>query len=95
MRLKSDFVDWCHKYIQDMIEMQRMARPEPEVARRWGAGDEGSFFCGFFVGNLLGSMVVTFQMVHGRQPSAEEQQELLVLIESSRKSIKKMFIRRL
>ena len=46
------------------------------------------FLCGFFVGEMVGSALSAFQIVHQREPTADEHLEIIELVESHAKEIK-------
>ena len=48
----------------------------------------GDFLCGFFVGEMVGSALSAFQIVHQREPTADEHLEIIELVESHSKKSK-------
>ncbi len=51
----------------------------------------GDFLCGFFVGEMVGSALSAFQIVHKREPTADEHLEIIELVESHSNEIKVIF----
>jgi len=49
------------------------------------------FLCGFFVGELVGSILSAFQYSQKRDPTGEEHIEIVGLVESRSKEIKEFF----
>ncbi len=49
------------------------------------------FLCGFFVGEMVGSALSAFQIVHQREPTADEHLEIIELVESHAEEIKEFF----
>jgi len=47
--------------------------------------------CGFFVGEMIGSALSAFQIVHHREPTADEHLEIIKLVENHSNEIKEFF----
>jgi hypothetical protein len=63
----------------------------PSVGDIWDCQNVGDFLCGFFVGELVGSILSAFQYSQKRDPTADEHLEIVGLVESRSKEIKEFF----
>ena len=91
MGLEREFAGWCEAYVLEMLRIHSMARPAPRVARVWGCQNASDFFCGFFVGEMIGGMTVAFQTKYRRDPSAAEHDEITGIIEEHGEKIRQLF----
>lgn len=91
MVLEREFVEWCELYVLDMLRIHSMARPAPRTARVWGCKNQSDFFCGFFVGEMIGGITVAFQIKNKRDPSAAEHDEITGIVEERGEEIKRLF----
>jgi hypothetical protein len=57
----------------------------------WDCENVGDFLCGFFVGELVGSILSAFQYSQKRDPTAAEHLEIVSLVENRSKEIKEFF----
>ena len=91
MTLDSEFAKQTTDLIQQTLELYKKAGASPRVGEVWNCERIGDFLCGFFVGEMVGSALSAFQIVHKREPSAEEHMEIVNLVESYSKEIQEFF----
>ncbi len=88
-----EFSKWCGSYIDEMLDVHRMARPAPRTSAVWGCSNLGDFMCGFFVGEMIGAITATFQARFGRRPSADEHMAIADAVEARAPEIQDVFLR--
>ena len=93
MTLDPEFVIQTQELIQKTLEMYKTAGASPRVGQTWECKNVGDFLCGFFVGEIVGSALSAFQIVHRREPTAEEHLEIIELVEGYAKETKEFFSR--
>ena len=93
MTLDPEFKQQTIKLIQDTLELYKSAGASPRVGQVWECKSIGDFLCGFFVGEMVGSALSAFQIVHKREPTGEEHLEIIELVETFSKEIKEFFAR--
>jgi len=93
MTLDSEFAKQTSSLIEQTLELYKSAGASPRVGQLWDCQNVGDFLCGFFVGEMVGSALSAFQIVHKREPTAEEHMEIIELVESNAKDIKEFFIK--
>ena len=91
MTLDSEFAKQTSELITQTLELYRTAGASPRVGETWNCENIGDFLCGFFVGEMVGSALSAFQVVHKREPTADEHLEIIELVESYSKEIKEFF----
>ena len=91
MALDSEFSKQTLSLIEQTLELYKSAGASPRVGQLWNCQNVGDFLCGFFVGEMVGSALSAFQIVHKREPTAEEHMEIIELVESYSKDIKEFF----
>ena len=91
MTLDSEFSKQTSSLIEQTLELYKSAGASPRVCQLWNCQNVGDFLCGFFVGEMVGSALSAFQIVHKREPTAEEHMEIIELVESYSKEIKEFF----
>lgn len=91
MTLDSEFAKQTSSLIEQTLELYKSAGASPRVGQLWDCQNVGDFLCGFFVGEMVGSALSAFQIVHKREPTAEEHMEIIELVESYSKEIKEFF----
>ncbi|MGH1567426.1 MAG: hypothetical protein ACRBB5_08440 [Nitrosopumilus sp.] len=91
MTLDPDFAKQTTELIVQTLELYQKAGASPRVGETWDCENVGDFLCGFFVGEMVGSALSAFQVVHQREPKAEEHLEIIELVESHSKEIKEFF----
>jgi len=91
MTLDSEFSKQTLSLIEQTLELYKSAGASPRVGQLWDCQNVGDFLCGFFVGEMVGSALSAFQIVHKREPTAEEHMEIIELVESYSKEIKEFF----
>ena len=91
MTLDSDFAKQTSELITQTLELYKTAGASPRVGQTWDCENIGDFLCGFFVGEMVGSALSAFQIVHKREPTADEHLEIIELVESYSKEIKEFF----
>jgi len=82
MTLDSDFKLQTTKLIEETLDLYKTSGASPRVGQVWDCKSLGDFLCGFFVGEMVGSALSAFQIVHKREPTAEEHLEIIELVES-------------
>jgi len=93
MTLDSEFTKQTSSLIEQTLELYKSAGVSPRVGQLWNCQNVGDFLCGFFVGEMVGSALSAFQIVHKREPTAEEHMEIIELVESYAKDIKEFFVK--
>ena len=91
MTLDSEFAKQTSELITQTLELYKTAGASPRVGETWNCENIGDFLCGFFVGEMVGSALSAFQVVHKREPTAEEHLEIIELVEDHSKEIKEFF----
>lgn len=91
MTLDSEFSKQTSSLIEQTLELYKSTGASPRVGQLWNCQNVGDFLCGFFVGEMVGSALSAFQIVHKREPTAEEHMEIIELVESYSKEIKEFF----
>ncbi|MBI5859841.1 MAG: hypothetical protein HZB73_03930 [Nitrosarchaeum sp.] len=91
MTLDSEFSKQTSSLIEQTLELYKSAGASPRVGQLWDCQNVGDFLCGFFVGEMVGSALSAFQIVHKREPTEEEHMEIIELVESYSKEIKEFF----
>ena len=91
MTLDPEFVKQTTDLILQTLELYKTAGVSPRIGETWDCSNVGDFLCGFFVGEMVGSALSAFQIVHQREPTAGEHLEIIELVESHSKEIKGFF----
>ena len=91
MTLDAEFAKQTTDLITQTLDLYKTAGASPRVGETWNCDNVGDFLCGFFVGEMVGSALSAFQIVHKREPSADEHLEIIELVESYSKEIKEFF----
>ena len=91
MTLDPEFVKQTTDLIVQTLELYKTARASPRIGETWDCKSIGDFLCGFFVGEMVGSALSAFQIVHHREPTADEHLEIIELVESHSIEIKEFF----
>ncbi|MFQ5782543.1 MAG: hypothetical protein ACE5GR_05765 [Nitrosopumilus sp.] len=91
MTLDSEFTKQTIELIEQTLELYKTAGASPRVGETWNCENVGDFLCGFFVGEMVGSALSAFQIVHKREPTPDEHLEIIELVESRSKEIKEFF----
>jgi len=91
MTLDQEFAKQTIDLILQTLDLYKKAGASPRVGDVWDCNSVGDFLCGFFVGEMVGSALSAFQVVHQREPTAEEHLEIIELVESHSKEIKDFF----
>ena len=91
MTLDAEFAKQTTELITQTLDLYKTAGASPRVGETWNCENVGDFLCGFFVGEMVGSALSAFQVVHKREPTADEHLEIIELVESHAKEIKEFF----
>ncbi len=91
MTLDSEFAKQTTDLILQTLELYKSAGASPRIGETWNCANIGDFLCGFFVGEMVGSALSAFQIVHKREPTPEEHLEIIELVESHSKEIREFF----
>lgn len=91
MALDSEFSKQTTELILQTLELYKSSKASPRVAQAWKCENVGDFLCGFFVGEMVGSALSAFQIVHRREPTPEEHLEIIELVEVHSREIKGFF----
>ncbi len=91
MTLDPEFAKQTTELIVQTLDLYKKSGASPRVGQIWDCSSIGDFLCGFFVGEMVGSALSAFQIVHQREPSAEEHLEIIELVEKHSKDIKEFF----
>ena len=82
MNIDPEFVKTTTEFIDKTLEAYKAAGVSPTVGDIWDCENVGDFLCGFFVGELVGSILSAFQYSQKRDPTADEHLEIVGLVES-------------
>jgi len=93
MTLDSEFAKQTSSLIEQTLELYKNTGASPRVGQLWDCQNVGDFLCGFFVGEMVGSALSAFQIVHKREPTVQEHMEIIELVESYAKDIKEFFVK--
>ncbi len=93
MALDAEFAKQTTELIRKTLDLYRTAGASPRVGNIWKCQNVGDFLCGFFVGEMVGSALSAFQIVHKREPTADEHMEIVGLVEQHSKEIQEFFAR--
>ena len=91
MTLDPEFTKQTTDLIEQTLELYKTSGASPRVGQIWDCTSIGDFLCGFFVGEMVGSALSAFQIVHQREPTADEHLEIINLVEDHSKEIKEFF----
>jgi len=91
MTLDLEFKHQTEKLIQDTLELYKNVGASPRIGQVWDCKNIGDFLCGFFVGEMVGSALSAFQVVHKREPSSDEHMEIVNLVERHSEDIQNFF----
>ncbi len=91
MALDAEFAKQTTELIRQTLDLYRTAGASPRVGNIWKCQNIGDFLCGFFVGEMVGSALSAFQIVHKREPTADEHMEIVGLVEQHSKEIQEFF----
>ena len=91
MTLDPEFSKQTTELITQTLELYKSAGASPRVGQLWDCQNVGDFLCGFFVGEMVGSALSAFQIVHKREPTGDEHIEIIELVENHSKEIKEFF----
>ena len=91
MTLDTEFTLQTAKLIEETLELYKTSGASPRVGQVWDCKSLGDFLCGFFVGEMVGSALSAFQIVHKREPTGEEHLEIIELVESYSNEILEFF----
>jgi hypothetical protein len=91
MTLDPEFSKQTTELITQTLELYKSAGASPRVGQLWNCQNVGDFLCGFFVGEMVGSALSAFQVVHQREPTPDEHLEIIELVEGHSKEIKEFF----
>lgn len=91
MTLDPEFKNQTTSLIEQTLELYKSAGASPRIGEVWNCERIGDFLCGFFVGEMVGSALSAFQIVHKREPTSEEHMEIVELVEGYSKDIQDFF----
>ena len=91
MTLDPEFTKQTTNLIEQTLELYKSSGVSPRIGEIWDCSNIGDFLCGFFVGEMVGSALSAFQIVHQREPTADEHLEIIELVESHSIEIKEFF----
>ncbi len=91
MTLDPEFTKQTTDLIEQTLELYKTSGASPRVGEIWDFASIGDFLCGFFVGEMVGSALSAFQIVHHREPTADEHLEIIKLVENHSNEIKEFF----
>ncbi|PJC50408.1 MAG: hypothetical protein CO032_05060 [Nitrosopumilales archaeon CG_4_9_14_0_2_um_filter_34_16] len=91
MTLDSEFAKQTTDLILQTLELYKSAGASPRIGETWNCANIGDFLCGFFVGEMVGSALSAFQIVHKREPTPDEHLEIIELVENHSKEIREFF----
>ncbi|MCY4491663.1 MAG: hypothetical protein OXC46_09435 [Thaumarchaeota archaeon] len=91
MALDAEFARQTEELIQQTLQLYKKSGASPRVGQVWECGNIGDFLCGFFVGEMVGSALSAFQIVHKREPTENEHLEIVSIVEKYSVEIKEFF----
>ncbi|RNJ77767.1 MAG: hypothetical protein D9C04_01680 [Nitrosopumilus sp. B06] len=91
MTLDGEFAKQTKDLIMQTLDLYKKSGASPRVGQIWNCERVGDFLCGFFVGEMVGSALSAFQIVHKREPTSEEHLEIIELVEGHAGDIKAFF----
>jgi len=91
MTLDPEFAKQTTELIVQTLELYKTSGASPRIGETWDCKSIGDFLCGFFVGEMVGSALSAFQVVHQREPTGDEHLEIIELVESHSNEIKEFF----
>ena len=91
MTLDPEFKKQTISLVEQTLELYKNAGASPRIGQVWNCKNIGDFLCGFFVGEMVGSALSAFQVVHRREPSPTEHMEIVELVENYAKDIQDFF----
>jgi len=91
--LDPEFKKQTEKLISDTLELYQKSGTSPKVSEVWQCENIGDFLCGFFVGEMIGSALSAFQIFHKREPTAEEHNDVFLIVEKYNTEIRDFFIK--
>ncbi len=91
MTLDEEFKKQTVQLIEQTLELYKSAGASPRIGEVWDVKNIGDFLCGFFVGEMVGSALSAFQIVHHREPTADEHLEIVSWVENHSNEIKDFF----
>ena len=91
MPIDPEFKKQTIELIAQTLDLYKNAGASPRIGQVWECDNTGDFLCGFFVGEMVGSALSAFQIVHKREPTSEEHMEIIEMVESYSKDIKGFF----
>lgn len=91
MTLDAEFARQTEDLIIQTLDLYKKSGASPRVEQIWDCKSIGDFLCGFFVGEMVGSALSAFQIVHKREPTEEEHFEIVSLVENHSDKIKEFF----
>lgn len=91
MALDAEFRDTTLDNIDATVSAYASASPSGRASEVWGCSSPPDFMCGFLVGHLVGSALVAVQAAYGREPTREEHDEIVAMVESRADRIRGLF----
>ena len=91
MTLDPEFAKQTEDLIIQTLELYKKSNASPRIGQVWECNSIGDFLCGFFVGEMVGSALSAFQIVHKREPTGKEHLEIIELVERHSADIKGFF----
>ena len=91
MTLDPEFKKQTRSLIEQTLDLYKTAGASPRIGQVWNCQRIGDFLCGFFVGEMVGSALSAFQVVHKREPTPDEHMEIVELVETYSKEIQEFF----
>lgn len=91
MTLNQEFKKQTQTLIEQTLDLYKSAGASPRIGQVWNCKRIGDFLCGFFVGEMVGSALSAFQVVHKREPTPDEHMEIVELVENYSKEIQEFF----
>ena len=87
------FADEMRELIREALDMYKASTTSPRVAEVWGCKNVGDFMCGFFVGDMVATLRGAFSLRYKKMPTAEEQGEMVRIVEEYSNEIEGFFAR--
>lgn len=91
--MDAEFVRQTEDLIRQSLDLYKKTTTSPRISQVWNCENVGDFMCGFFVGEMIGSAISAFQIIHKREPTSQEHIEIVELVEKNSKEINEFFSR--
>lgn len=92
-RIDAEFTEWLEQYVDQMLQIHKMAKPSPRTIDVWKCKNLGDFMCGFFVGQTIGAATSVFSARYRRDLTADEHAQIADVVEKQSAQIRDAFLK--